>query len=126
AAIATKPSEAKLRNAIQEKYGLAYGVGAVAERFGALNIRFQDNLVYSALSVGAIGQREETVAVGFFGRVDVADLSFFGKPSPSSTTATSPVMSSEQPVTERPVAEPIPVADSSNPQSIRDALRAIY
>jgi hypothetical protein len=72
-AVVTKPNEFALKNALLKKYGLIYGAGVVAEKFGLLDIRYNDHLVYSSISVQIIGQNEQTVAYGVFGNVIIAE-----------------------------------------------------
>lgn len=74
----TKPSESDLRKALQEKYGIVYGVGEVAEKIGLVNFQYNDYVVFSSLSTTIPGDVERTLVFGFLGKTMVPDapLSF--------------------------------------------------
>jgi hypothetical protein len=105
-AVVTKPSEASLRNALLEKYGLLYGAGAVAEKFGVLNFKYSDYFVCSTLSVNLVTQPDQTIAYGFFGKTVIPNVPLsMNSANPTSSRSVEP---SSVPVSQPETANPPP------------------
>lgn len=121
AAVVTKPSEAALRNALLEKYGLLYGAGAVAEKFGVLNFKYNDYYVCSTLSVNLVTQPEETIAYGFFGKTVIPNVPLsMNSANATSSRAVEPslVPVSQPETTSAPPDQPVIRRDEqNNPQA---------
>jgi hypothetical protein len=110
-AAASKPNESALRNALTEKYGLIYGAGVVAEKFGLLNVQYHDYIVFSRLSVQIPLDSERTIAYGIFGKTILPDVQVsFGSnhaKTPRSTEPTNDGTVQTQPAfNENPFAQP--------------------
>jgi hypothetical protein len=73
AAAVTKPSESAMKEALLEKHGLHYSVGAIAENVGLVEMKYHDYLIFSTLTVEILLQPERTAAYGVFGKTFVSD-----------------------------------------------------
>ena len=123
-AVVTKPTEAMLRKAVLDKYGMVYGAGVVAEKLGVLNFSYQDQLVYSTLSVNIATQPEKVIAYGFLGRVSTPEIISAGNLGIEKTPTTPPVSPSIPDSGPNPQMQ-MPTKNNLGPEEIRNGLRTV-
>ena len=123
--VVTKPTEAMLRKALLDKYGMVYGAGVVAEKLGVLNFSYQDRLVYSTLSVNIATQPEKVIAYGFLGRVSTPEIISVGNLGIEKTPTTPPVSPSIPDSGPNPQTQ-MPTKNNLGPEEIRNGLRTVY
>jgi hypothetical protein len=112
-AAVTKPNESALKNALLEKYGLVYGVGALAEKIGLVEMKYHDYLIFSTLSIQLGIEPERTVAFGLFGKTVVPDaFSSLSRVEPPRSRSTSDSTNDTAPLLQPPASSAPPTQNT--------------